>query len=623
MSLQTGIETPSGPVSRRIGDRVKYRMDLLTTQPNPLWVREMRQSARLLRTPIILMVLAVLVTLFMASMGGLMTGSKSPAEAGTILFHVYFSGAWFLVTLVGPALAANSIASEREGKTWEAVLLTGMRPAEVARGKFFSAYTAIAMYIVMLAPVGALPFLFGGVTPVEVLVAFLFLFLIALLSVAFGLAISAKMDSLRGALLVTLLVATPLSAFCFMTFGVGGSALVHELWEAVEAGPPVWLPTAYVRAPFGVEFVIYLILMPAAAVGLPAWLLYEVTRANLTSVTDDRSYGLKKWFLVASLVTLVAATVPLFAVVARDRAAALMAGMVFFSVFVVFNAFLFGGEAIGPSRRVNVMLATRGKIRRFLGPGVMRAAQLQLSVALLGIAALCGLGVVYINAQGGPYAELHTEQLIMFSAYAAGFATFVIAMASFFRARSLSSAMPRVLLLVVLFFLLTGPWIVAAITGIFAGGGGRFGVSMAVAAPSPFYLLVAIEALGKPTPGIAVVAAMAAAGTYALLGFAMLVAAHVRTKRIIDEHERILVEADRLLAEEDALAAEMGFAGRKDQLGRDAPTTQAVKPAPVQPEGPAAPDAPAGRETPAEPENAEGAIAPQTVVKIGEGSDTS
>ena len=38
-------------------------MDLLTTQPNPLWVREMRQSARLLRTPIILMVLSVLVVL--------------------------------------------------------------------------------------------------------------------------------------------------------------------------------------------------------------------------------------------------------------------------------------------------------------------------------------------------------------------------------------------------------------------------------------------------------------------------------------------------------------------------------------------------------------------------------
>ena len=87
--------------------------------------------------------------------------------------------------VVGPAVAANSIASEREGRTWEAVLLTGLSPTVIARGKFLAAFTAIAMYIVMLAPVGALPFLFGGVTATEVVLAFAGLFLIALLSVAF------------------------------------------------------------------------------------------------------------------------------------------------------------------------------------------------------------------------------------------------------------------------------------------------------------------------------------------------------------------------------------------------------------------------------------------------------
>lgn len=616
MSLQTGIETPSGPASRRLGDRVKYRVDLFAAQPNPLWVREMRQSARLIRTPIILMVLTVLVVLLMASMGGLMTGgSQSPAETGTILFHVYFSLAWFVVTLVGPALAANSIASEREGKTWEAVLLTGMRPAEVARGKFFSAFTAIAMYIVMLAPVGALPFLFGGVTPIEVMVAFVFLFLIALLSVAFGLAISAKMDSLRGALLVTLLVATPLSAFCFMTFGVGGSALVHELWSAVEAGPPVWLPTAYGRAPFGVEYVVYLILIPAAAVGLPAWLLYEVTRANLTSVTDDRSYGLKKWYLVAALVTAATAAIPLFAVVARDRADALMLGMAAFCVFSIFNAFVFGGESIGPSRRVKEMLRDKSAFRRFLTPGVTRTAQLQLGIGLLGIGLLCALGVFYIGAQGGPYADRQIEQLIVFSVYAVGFSTFVIGLAAFLRARSISTAVPRVLLFVVLFFILTGPWILAAITGVFAGSSsGKFDSALAVAAPSPFYIIIALEALGRPDPGVAVIAAMAAAGVYGLLGFATLVGAHVRTKTIIDEHEAILEEADRRLAEEDALAAAAREAPADDlsdlERPEPPPDEEAADTGDQPAEGPLAAKAPA---TPA--------IEPQPVVEIGETRD--
>ncbi|PMU64969.1 ABC transporter permease, partial [Pseudomonas sp. FW215-L2] len=84
--------------------------------------------------------------------------------------------AYLVVTLVGPAVAANSIASEREGKTWEAVLLTGLTPKNIARGKFMAAYTTIAIYIVVLAPVGALSFLFGGVTATDVVTAFAFLF---------------------------------------------------------------------------------------------------------------------------------------------------------------------------------------------------------------------------------------------------------------------------------------------------------------------------------------------------------------------------------------------------------------------------------------------------------------
>jgi hypothetical protein len=57
---------------------------------------------------------------------------------------------------------------------------------------------------VVLAPVGALSFLFGGVTATEVVVAFAFLFVLAALAVAFGLGVSSLMSSLRGAIVVTL-----------------------------------------------------------------------------------------------------------------------------------------------------------------------------------------------------------------------------------------------------------------------------------------------------------------------------------------------------------------------------------------------------------------------------------
>ena len=317
MSLQTGVQSSRGPASQRLVDRARYRVDRLKTEPNPIWIRELKQSARLGRTPIILMVICVMITLIIASIGGVLSTSQSPAMIGVVLFQVFFSVAYFVVVLIGPAVAANSIASEREGRTWEAILLTGMRPGEVARGKFMAAYTTIGMYIVMLAPVGALPFLFGGVTAVETVVAFFFLFLIAVLAVAFGLAISSKMASLRAAIVVTLLLAFPLSGWAFGVFGSGLSFAAHRLWPSIPEGPPIWLPSAFVRAPFGIEYVAFLIAMPLGAVAVPAWFLYE-----RPSPPDQRhrrpSSGLKRWFAAATPVCVATACALLFAVDDHD-----------------------------------------------------------------------------------------------------------------------------------------------------------------------------------------------------------------------------------------------------------------------------------------------------------------
>jgi len=132
MSVQTGSLPPPGPASARFVDRARFRVRLWESQPNPLWIRELRQAARLSRTPVILTVVAVLTILVIASLGAIVSADASPATTGVVIFQVFFSIAYFVVTLVGPAVAANSIASEREGRTWEAVLLTGLPPVVIA-----------------------------------------------------------------------------------------------------------------------------------------------------------------------------------------------------------------------------------------------------------------------------------------------------------------------------------------------------------------------------------------------------------------------------------------------------------------------------------------------------------
>ncbi|WP_437607199.1 ABC transporter permease [Sorangium sp. So ce834] len=555
MSAQTGSSPPAGPSSQRLVDRARHRVARLLGEPNPIWIRELKQAARLARTPIILLVLAVLMTLLVASIGGMVSRDIAPAKAGVILFQVFFSLAYFVVALVGPAVAANSIASEREGRTWEAVLLTGIPPGEIARGKFLAAYTAISMYVAMLAPVGALPFLFGGITAMEVVIAFLFLFLIALLSVAFGLAISSKMASLRTAILVTLLLAFPLSICLFMAGGTGLSYAAHLAWPEVPEGPPIWLPVAYQRVPLGVDYALFLVLLPIAAVVVPAWFLYQVTVANLTSESDDRSSGLKTWFAVCTPVVAAAAVVPAFSVDPPERLAAILAGLCATLSYLTFCVFLFAGDPVGPSRRVEVHWARSraGRLRRFFGPGVARAAYLLLAAGVPAVVALWAVGhQLLLDASVGT-PESQTRQLQYFAVYALAFYVFLVGLGAFLRARIAAPMVARVLLLTLLFSIAVGPWIVAAIAGLVT----EFSTSesaLLVAAPSPFYAFVMLSKAAQGDPGPVVVAGHAAAAAWVAVGLGLLAAARARCAALIAQRDAALAVTDALLAQEDEAA---------------------------------------------------------------------
>ena len=550
MSVQTGSMPPPAPMSTRFVDRARFQVDRWRSAPNPLWIRELRQSARLGRTPLILTILAIGMTLLIAVVGGLVSTWESPATTGVVIFQVFFSLAYFLVTLIGPAVAANSIASEREGRTWEAVLLTGLPPGVIARGKFLSAFTAISMYLVMLAPVGALPFLFGGVTAIEVVVAFAGLFLLALLSIAFGLAMSSLMSSMRAAIIVTLMLAIPLSGSAFLSLGWGLSYAAHHVWPGVSEGPPIWLPTAYERAPFDLTYVAFLVVLPVLVIALPAWFLYEVTVANLTSITDDRSSGLKRSFLIAAPALVLIALTVILSISAFDRAPAAMCGIGGLLCFFCFCVFLFAGDPIGPSRRV-IMQWDRdgsGRFRRFIGPGVMRSATLLLLAGGLGIALVAALGLER-TAAAGSITHTDVASIACFGGYALAFYVFVVGLAAFLRSRARTALSARILLFALLVAVSVGPWIVAAIAGLVAENAGKN--ALIIGAPSPFYVFVMLDGLGR-ADRVPVIVGMVMAAAYAVIGLLLLGAAGSRCRAIIRKHEETLAETDRILAAEDA-----------------------------------------------------------------------
>jgi len=507
-------------------------------------MRELKQAARLQRTPIILSVVTGMMTLLICSVGGVASTTAEPAKVGVGIFHTFFSLAYAVVTWLGPAVAANTIAGERSGRTWEALQLTGLGPRRIARGKFLAAYTYICLYIVMLVPVGALPFLFGGVTASEVLLAFLILFLLAALAVAFGLSVSAKFQSPAAAIIVTLLVALPVSLAVYGGAGVGFSYAAHEQWPGVPGGPPVWLPTAYVRADFGLPYCVFLLLLPALTAVTPAWLFYESAVANMGSPSDDRSTRLRVWFLT----TMPALTVcvELVTWLSRDLAWVYSGAGVLWS-FGCFGAFLFSSEPLAPSQRVQADWQRRGtpSITRSLGPGVLRACVLLLLLTSASLVANAGLGVLKAKTNAD------RDGVLAFHGYAIAFFGFVVGFTAWARARAASAGTPRLLLATALFFAFVGPWIAMAVAGLITNQHDR---AMLMASPSPSFAVSMVQAASTSSPdaGLILATGAACAAAWALIGVGLLAVAGVRIRARLSAEESARSALQHAFAEEEA-----------------------------------------------------------------------
>jgi ABC-type transport system involved in multi-copper enzyme maturation permease subunit len=490
--------------------------------PNPVWMREMRQSARLSRTPIILALLTILTTLVIAAVGGVGASNSDPATVGAILFHTFFSLGYAIVTWIGPGVAAMTIASERSGRTWETVLLTGMSARQVARGKFASAFTYIAMYVVMLAPVGALSFLFGGVSALDVTLAFLYLFLFAALSVGFGLSISSAINNPTVAMLVTVPIAAVLSLGVYLILGVALSMAVHSYWPGVAQGAPVWLPTAYTRADFGWLYVLLLVATPLTLAGVVGWLFYELTAANIAQQNDDRSSGLRRWFAVVTPLLVLVFLIPRTMETNRDDMwQSFVLAMGATQCFLGVVLFLVAGEPLARSPRVEWAFrkSKASRLRKFLGPGIERALLLVLMLGGVALVSLVAAGVwqEHLNhAATGLPDPARVACVLSFGGYALCFLLFLTGFVLYVRARSQSGAAPRVLFVLVVFVANAGPWLVLAMAGMLA----RVHEVMWLAAPSPAFVFQLFDSLLASVPGAQtqLFAMIVSATSWALLG---------------------------------------------------------------------------------------------------------
>lgn len=393
----------------------------------PIATRELRQAARQRRGPVIIGVVGTAAPLIALLVAATMTSPwTAPAEVGRAIFEGMLTLALFVAVIVGITVAASSVASEREGHTWEALILSGLRPSKIVRGKFLGAFAQAALYVIVLAPSAALSFLIGGVTVTEIVVALGLTLSVTAVAVLFGLAVSSFAKTARGALAGALVGTLGVFPIIYGAF-TGLGYVVGDITGDSATHGSTWLAHALVAAPFGARGFVFFALDPLIALVVPGWLILEVTKANLSDASDDRSTGLRRWYIVATLLLVVGSIATLFAVPSKRDG--LTIGLLFLvAMHLGFSTLVFGSEPLGPSRRVLARGGAKTLVQRILGPGIAQATVLNAALGTVALLAVYGVGAS-LN-------DDHVDVVRCSAAYAVSFHLFIAGFSGAIAART-------------------------------------------------------------------------------------------------------------------------------------------------------------------------------------------
>lgn len=174
------MTTESVPVSRKRFEPLR-RLGVWL-RGNPVVVKELRGRMRGKRAFVTLTLYLALVTfvigitylLYWASYNYSASVTLPTASArqafGKTIFAIVLGLELIWACVVSPALTSNSITTEREHQTYDLLRTTTLSPGALVWGKFMSGFVFVLLMLFATLPLQSLAFLFGGVTPEEVLV---------------------------------------------------------------------------------------------------------------------------------------------------------------------------------------------------------------------------------------------------------------------------------------------------------------------------------------------------------------------------------------------------------------------------------------------------------------------
>ncbi|QDU96108.1 ABC transporter permease subunit [Lignipirellula cremea] len=180
---------------------------------NPVLQRELLINLRMPRAFVLLFLYQALlgaVVYFAWPQDARLDLTENPAAARNLV-DLFFLGQYILASLMAPSFAAGAITGEKERKTYEMLLASPLRPGAIVIGKFISSLAHLGVLVFASLPIVMLCLPLGGVSPYEVLAAYLGLICSVLTFGAISIACSSYFSRTSASLVVSYLLILPLA----------------------------------------------------------------------------------------------------------------------------------------------------------------------------------------------------------------------------------------------------------------------------------------------------------------------------------------------------------------------------------------------------------------------------
>jgi hypothetical protein len=155
--------------------------DLSAFRLNPVMLKELRGRMRGMRAFIVMSVYLGLMSGFTALLylvyasASSANSSAAAGEIGRILFMGIVGIELLLIIFIAPAFTAGAITGERERQTYDLLNTTLLATPSFVIGKLESALGYILLLLLAAIPLQSIAFLFGGVSEIELILAFVIL----------------------------------------------------------------------------------------------------------------------------------------------------------------------------------------------------------------------------------------------------------------------------------------------------------------------------------------------------------------------------------------------------------------------------------------------------------------